>query len=138
MSELMQLEAMGYRFRMEGGKVRYRLLGDPPPGAEALLRRLDREQVRAVLRDRQRGCTVLRPREVVVPWEERWLYLLAIRAAKDAGALLDVQVTYIRRTRECIYYLTPPDADLTPWLGLFRDIEDEGRRRASHGRAEAP
>ena len=65
----MALERMGYRFRMEGDAVTYRLLGEPPPGAEALLRRLDREQVRAVLRDRARGYTVLRPEEAEVPWE---------------------------------------------------------------------
>ena len=65
----MALERMGYRFRMEGEAVTYRLLGEPPPGAEALLRRLDREQVRAVLRDRARGYTTLSPEEAEVPWE---------------------------------------------------------------------
>ena len=69
MSDMQQLEAMGYRFRLEGEAVRYSVLGDPPPGAEALLRRLDRAQVRAVLRDRARGYTVLRPEEAEVPWE---------------------------------------------------------------------
>ena len=69
MSDMQQLEAMGYRFRLEGEAVRYSVLGEPPPGAEALLRRLDRAQVRAVLRDRARGYTVLRPEEAEVPWE---------------------------------------------------------------------
>ena len=69
MSDMQQLEAMGYRFRLEGEAVRYSVLGEPPPGAEALLRRLDRAQVRAVLRDRARGYPVLRPEEAEVPWE---------------------------------------------------------------------
>ena len=69
MSNMQQLESMGYRFRLEGEAVRYSVLGEPPPGAEALLRRLDRAQVRAVLRDRARGYTVLRPEEAEVPWE---------------------------------------------------------------------
>lgn len=69
MSDMQQLEAMGYRFRLEGEAVRYSVLGEPPPGAEELLRRLDREQVRAVLRDRARGYTVLRPEEAEEPWE---------------------------------------------------------------------
>lgn len=69
MSDMQQLEAMGYRFRLEGEAVRYSVLGEPPPGAEALLRRLDRAQVRAVLRDRARGYTTLRPEEAEVPWE---------------------------------------------------------------------
>ena len=69
MSDMQQLDAMGYRFRLEGEAVRYSVLGEPPPGAEELLRRLDREQVRAVLRDRARGYTVLRPEEAEVPWE---------------------------------------------------------------------
>ena len=70
MSDMQQLEAMGYRFRLEGEAVRYSVLGEPPPGAEALLRRLDRAQVRAVLRDRARGYTTLRPEEAEVPWAE--------------------------------------------------------------------
>ena len=69
MSDMQQLEAMGYRFRLEGEAVRYSVLGEPPPGAEALLRRLDRAQVAAVLTDRARGYTVLRPEEAEVPWE---------------------------------------------------------------------
>lgn len=70
MSDMQQLEAMGYRFRLEGEAVRYSVLGGPPPGAEALLRRLDRAQVRAVLRDRARGYTTLRPEDAEVPWAE--------------------------------------------------------------------
>ena len=70
MSDMQQLEAMGYRFRLEGEAVRYSVLGEPPPGAEALLRRLDRAQVRAVLRDRARGYTTLRPEDAEVPWAE--------------------------------------------------------------------
>ena len=126
MSDMQQLEAMGYRFRLEGEAVRYSVLGEPPPGAEALLRRLDRAQVRDVLRDRQRGYPVVKPREVVVPWAERYPYLYAVKAALDAGEVLDVQVTYIRRTRTCVYHLTPPEADLTPWLEHARE-EDERR-----------
>lgn len=138
MSELMELERMGYRFRMEGEAVTYRLLGEPPPGAEALLRRLDREQVRAVLRDRAQGYTVVKPREVVVPWEDRYLYMHAIKAALDAGALLDVKVIYIRRTRECIYHLTPPEADLSPFLAQYRVMEQENGRSVTHGQQENP
>ena len=33
MSDMQQLEAMGYRFRLEGEAVRYSVLGEPPPGA---------------------------------------------------------------------------------------------------------
>ena len=120
----MALERMGYRFRLEGEAVRYSVLGEPPPGAEELLRRLDREQVRAVLRDRARGYTVVKPREVVVPWEDCYPYMHAIKAALDAGALLDVKVIYIRRTRECIYHLTPPEVDLAPWLERAREEEE--------------
>lgn len=67
---------------------------------------------------------VVKPREVVVPWEDRCLYMYAIKAALDAGALLDVKVTYIRRTRECIYHLTPPEVDLAPWLERAREEEE--------------
>ena len=96
MSELMELERMGYRFRMEGDAVTYRLLGEPPPGAEALLRRLDREQVRAVLRDRARGYTVVKPREVVVPWEDRYPYMHAIKAALDDRHILNDHISYLK------------------------------------------
>ena len=59
---------------------------------------------------------------MVVPRPSRYPYLHAIKAALDAGALLQVHVTYIRSTRQCIYRLHPPGIDLLPWL--------EGRAQA--------
>ena len=55
MSEFEQLEAMGYRFRLEGEQIRYRIVGKPPPHAAELFAQLDREQVRYILEVRAAG-----------------------------------------------------------------------------------
>lgn len=116
MNELLALEAMGYRFRLDGDRVRYRVVGTPPDAATALLARLDKQQVRQILHAREQGYTTLRPQEIVVSWPDRYRYMHAVKAALDAGALLDVKVTYVRKTRECIYHVIPPRVDLRPWL----------------------
>lgn len=110
------LEGMGFHFTLDGEQIRWRYAGTPPEGAETILHRLDREEVRRVLLDRQRGYRTVKPQVVVAPWPERYAYLAAIKAALDAGELADVQVTYIRRTRECVYHLMPPGLELARWL----------------------
>lgn len=123
LAALIELEAMGYRFELDGDSIRYSLYGgEPPPGAGELLRRLDREQVRMLLQARQAGCTLVKSDVVRVSWPDRYLYLLAIREARDAGKLSSVRVTYIRATGECVYELMPPGVDLDPYLAIFREV----------------
>lgn len=55
MTEFEQLEAMGYRFRLEGEQIRYRIVGTPPPHAAELFARLDRVRVRHILEARAAG-----------------------------------------------------------------------------------
>ena len=112
MNAMQQLECMGYRFSLDGDRVRYALYGGrPPPEADALLQSLDREFVRGILLARASGCVTIKPQIVRVPWEERHRYLIMIHAAQIAGELADVKVTYIRSTRECVYELLPPGVD---------------------------
>ena len=56
MNAMQQLEGMGYRFKLDGDRVRYTLYGGQAPlEADALLRSLDREFVRSVLESRAKG-----------------------------------------------------------------------------------
>lgn len=116
MTEFEQLEAMGYRFRLEGEQIRYRIVGTPPPHAAELFARLDREQVRHILEARAAGYSVVKPDVLVVPWPDRYRYMVAIRAAQLEGKFISVQVVYRKSTKECVYYLTPPGVDLQPYL----------------------
>lgn len=112
MNAMQQLEGMGYRFRLDGDHVRYTLYGGcPPPEADALLHSLDKDFVRSVLNARATGCVTIKPQIVRVPWEDRFRYMSMINAAKRAGELADVKVTFIRSTRECVYELLPPGVD---------------------------
>lgn len=112
MNAMQQLEGMGYRFKLDGDRIRYTLYGGrPPPEAESLLQSLDKELVRSVLQARAMGCVTVKPQIVRVPWEERCRYLAMIGAAKACGELADVKVTFIRSTRECVYELLPPGVD---------------------------
>ena len=128
MNAMQQLEAMGYRFRLDGERVRYTLYGgEPPREAEELLRSLDRDFVRDILRARERGCITVKPQLVHVPWEERYRYLCAIKAALITGELLSVRVTFVRSTRACVYELTPPGVDFMKYDPL---------KGVAHGQAE--
>ena len=112
MNAMQQLEGMGYRFKLDGDRVRYTLYGGhPPPEADALLHSLDKDFVRSVLNARAAGCVTIKPQIVRVPWEDRFRYMSMINAAKCAGELADVKVTFIRSTRECVYELLPPGVD---------------------------
>lgn len=112
MNAMQQLEGMGYRFKLDGERVRYTLYGtQPPQEAEELLRSLDRDFVKSVLQAREKGYTTIKPQIVHAPWEERYRYMNMIKAAQMAGELLSVKVTFVRSTRECIYELIPPGVD---------------------------
>ena len=118
LNALQQLESIGYRFKLEGDHVRYTLYGgQPPPEADALLRSLDREKVRTLLIAQGMGLHPMEPETLVVPWPLRYVYLHAIKAALDAGALLNVEVIYHHDAKETEYHLQPRGVDLTPWLG---------------------
>lgn len=69
MTDFERLESMGYQFRLDGDRVTYRIYGgDPPPGGETLLQRLDRESVKKILEARAAGYTVGTPQELARGW----------------------------------------------------------------------
>ena len=118
MNDLLELEAMGYRFSLtKDGQVRYQRYGpEPPPRAATLLARLNREHAKQILQDRQKGFITVAPQEICAPWSKRYEYMQAVKQALDEGVLFDVQVIYVRQTREWIYWIIPADADLTEYL----------------------
>ncbi len=56
-TDVLALEGMGFRFRLDGGRVTRRCYGTPPPEAAALLARVTREDVLRLLHDRAAGFT---------------------------------------------------------------------------------
>lgn len=69
MTDFERLEAMGYRFKLNGDKVTYSIYGGkPPPGGAELMQRLDREEVKRILKDRAAGFKALHPPELAQGW----------------------------------------------------------------------
>lgn len=118
MNDLLELEAMGYRFSLtKDGQVRYQLYGpEPPSRAATLFARLNRENVKHILQDRQKGFITVAPQEIRAPWSKRYEYMQAVKQALDDDVLFDVQVIHVRQTRECVYRIIPADTDLTEYL----------------------
>lgn len=112
MNAMQELESMGYRFHLDGDRVRYELYGgQAPAGAAELLEKLDREFVHSVLMARKAGYTVVKPQIVHVSRADRDRYFAIMKAAYENGEFADVKVTYIRPTGETIYELLPPGVD---------------------------
>ena len=112
MNAMQELEGMGYRFHLDGERVRYELYGGQAPARAAeLLAALDREFVRSVLMARKAGYTVVKPQIVHVPRADRERYFAMIAMAHANQEFADVKVTYIRPTGETIYELLPPGVD---------------------------
>ena len=78
-ADVLALEGMGFRFRMDGDRVTRRCYGTPPPEAAAVLARVTREDVRRVLTDRAAGFTTVCAEALVVR------YAPLVRAAAAAG-----------------------------------------------------
>lgn len=130
LNAMQQLESMGYRFKLDGDSVRYTLYGgQPPPEAKTLLHSLNRDFVHGILQARHAGYTVVKPQIVRVSWEERYRYLVMIHAAQLAGELVDVKVTFIRKTRECIYELMPPGVDFMKYDVMKGETYGKTERR---------
>ena len=112
MNAMQELENMGYRFHLEGDRVRYeRYGGQAPARAAELLAELDRNVVHSVLMARKMGYTTIKPQIVHVLRSDRDRYFAMIKAAYEHGEFADVKVTYIRPTGETIYELLPPGVD---------------------------
>ena len=112
MNAMQELESMGYRFTLDGDRVRYELYGgEAPARAAELLAELDRNVVHSVLMARKMGYTVVKPQIVHVLRSDRDRYFAMIKAAYEHGEFADVKVTYIRPAGETIYELLPPGVD---------------------------
>lgn len=72
MTDFERLEAMGYRFKLDGERIAYKIYGgSPPPGGAALLKGLDREEVKRILQDRAAGLKASTPAELDQGWPPR-------------------------------------------------------------------
>lgn len=118
MNAMQELESMGYRFTLDGDRVRYELYGgEAPARAAELLAELDRNVVYSVLMARKMGYTVVKPQIVHVSRVDRDRYFAMIAAAHNNGEFASVRVTYIRPTGETIYELMPPGVDFMKYEG---------------------
>ena len=109
MSPMMRLEQMGYRFRLEGDKVMMRCYGEPPAEAQELINRLDKEQVRRVLHDREAGFSAAPAGIIWAYGDEIMPTAQRIRAALDAGELWDIFVKYSKRADCAEFHFWPAE-----------------------------
>ena len=111
MNAMMELEQMGYRFRLDGERVLMRKYGsvEAPERAKELLSRLDREEVRRTLQDRAAGFTVAPAGIIWAKGDEIMPMALKIRAALDAGELFDIFVKYSRSADTAEFHFWPAE-----------------------------
>ncbi|MBR3743151.1 MAG: hypothetical protein IKN04_22300 [Clostridia bacterium] len=99
MSKMLELERMGYRFRLEGNRVLAECFGTPPAEAAALLAGLDREEVKLLLDARAAGFSVAPDGVLWVAGADDILQAgRELKAALDAGELFSVNVIYHKKT----------------------------------------
>lgn len=111
MNAMMELEQMGYRFRLDGNRVLMRKYGsaETPERAKELLSRLDREEVRRILQDRAAGFTEAPAGIIWASGNEIMITALKIRAALDSGALWDVFIKYSRSADAAEFHFWPAE-----------------------------
>ena len=111
MTVIMELEQMGYRFRLDGGKVLMRRYGsaEPPERAKELISRLDREEVRRTLQDRAEGFS-LAPAGIIWAYgDEIMPTARIIKAALDAGDLWDIFIKYSKSADCAEFHFWPAE-----------------------------
>ena len=111
MTAMYELEQMGYRFRLDGGKVLMRKYGsaEPPERAKELIASLDREQVRNALKDRVAGFSAAPAGIIFASGDEIMPIALQIRAALDSGELWDVFVKYSKSADAAEFHFWPAE-----------------------------
>ncbi len=112
MSKMQDLERMGYRFRLEGARVLVEHFGTPPEGAAALLKLLDREEVRQALQDRAAGFSVAPDGIIWAYGEDVPMMGQKIKRALDSGELWSVQVVYHKSAGAVEFHFQPAEWQL--------------------------
>lgn len=110
MNPMLELERMGYRFRLEGDRVLAEHFGTPPAEAAALLAGLDREEVKHLLADRAAGFSV-------APDGILWAFGIddimrtgeRLKMALEAGELFSVNVVYHKQTEAAEFHFQPSE-----------------------------
>ena len=112
MSNVIELERMGYRFKLEGDRVVVRRYSatEPPERAKALLEGLNKEEVKQVLIDRLNGFSEAPGGSLTV--QGRWILPIAkkfFKPALDSGELLDVRIIYNKKNDSATFQWWPAE-----------------------------
>lgn len=109
MSPMVELERMGYRFRLDGDRVLMRCYGNAPAKAQELIDRLDREEVKRILKDRAAGFS-LAPAGIIWAYgDEIMPTAKIIKAALDSGELWDIFVKYSKSADCAEFHFWPAE-----------------------------
>ena len=118
MNAVLALERLGYRFKIDGGKVTALHFGIPPTEAASLLAHITREDIQRVLEDRRNGFMDVQPEELTVPIEKAQACMEAIQAAACSGTILAWEIMPELIGGAVVFLLTPPGCfDGKPWEG---------------------
>ena len=111
MNAVIELERMGYRFKLEGDRVVVRRYSatEPPERAKELLAGLTKETVKQVLIDRRNGFTVAPAGNLMVQGQQILPVAQKIKAALDTGELWDVQVRYSKKNDSATFFWWPAE-----------------------------
>lgn len=111
MNPVIELERMGYRFKLEGDHVVVRRYSaaEPPERAKKLLEELNKEQVKQVLIDRQNGFSEAPAGILMVQGQMILPVAKKIKAALDSGELWDVRVRYNKTADSATFQWWPAE-----------------------------
>lgn len=111
MNAMMELERLGYHFRLDGDRVLMRRYGtgEPPEKAQELISKLDREEVRRTLKDRAAGFSVAPAGILWAFGDEIMPAAKKIRKALDSGEIWDVFIRYSKSADSAEFHFWPAE-----------------------------
>lgn len=111
MNAVIELERMGYRFKLDGDRVVVRRYSatEPPERAKELLAGLTMEAIEQVLIDRQNGFSEAPAGTLTVQGQQIPPVAKKIKAALDSGELWDVRVKYSKKNDSATFQWWPDE-----------------------------
>lgn len=120
MNDMQKLERMGYRFTLDGIVIRVKKYGDSPDMSDVLMH-LDKDVVRQVLEDREKGFQTVEPEEVRIKGKAIKHFAQGVKMALEDGMLISADVLYRKNQDEALFYLTPPGVDVWRYVEKSKD-----------------
>lgn len=116
MNPVYELERMGYRFRIDGDKVKMRRYGEgePPEGAKELLAQITAAKVKQILLDRENGFSDVPPGCLRAEPGTVLSIAAYFKKALDAGELFDVHVRFEKSTGVATFMYWPAEWEPSP------------------------